>query len=227
MALQIAIDGPVASGKSTVARLLAQRLGFAFLDTGALYRAVTFAALERGSDPSNEAAMSALVASSPPAISPASESPFGCRITIDGRSLSEELFAPAVSQAVSLVAAMPEVRHKLVAVQRAFADERDVVMAGRDIGSVVLPDAGLKFFLTASVNTRVDRRYAELREAEVAVDRDALRREIAARDERDRLRAVSPLVKTPDAVEIDTSNLSVDQVVDKLYAQVRQHLRPL
>ena len=116
---------------------------------------------------------------------------------------------------------MPGVRRRLVAAQRGFAAGRDVVMAGRDIGTVVLPDAGFKFYLTASIDARTDRRLRELIAFGVSIDRDALRAEIIARDQRDTTRAVSPLAKAPDAVEIDTSSMTVDQVVDRIVRQVR------
>jgi len=214
--LQIAIDGPVASGKSTVARLLALRIGCLFLDTGALYRAVALSALEHGVTPDDEAAVSELLEAEPPEISADAAAELGYRLRIGGRSVAGELFAPAVSRAVSAVAAMPLVRKRLLTVQRDFAGDRTVIMAGRDIGSVVLPDASLKFFLTASLDSRVDRRFAELRTLGVEIDRQTLRDEIERRDERDRHRAASPLVKVPDAIEIDTSLMSVDQVVGEL-----------
>jgi len=127
-----------------------------------------------------------------------------------------------VSQAVSAIAANAGVRKHLIAAQRDFADDRDVIMAGRDIGSVVLPDASFKFFLTATVEARVDRRLRELRDKGIAIERETLTEEIARRDERDRTRKASPLIVAPDAIVIDTSALSVDQVVDLLEAKVRE-----
>lgn len=220
--LQVAIDGPVASGKSTVARLLAQRLGCIFLDTGALYRAVALLALERGLDAHDENAIAALLDDSEPQIAPDASAALGYRIRIDGRAVADELFSADVSRAVSPIAAMAPVRKRLLGVQRDFADERDIIMAGRDIGSVVLPNAEIKFYLTASVESRVARRYAELRSKNIDIDRDALHREIEQRDERDRSRPISPLVKTPDAMEIDTSHMSVREVVAELERRVRE-----
>lgn len=220
--LHIAIDGPVASGKSTVARLLAQRLGCAFLDTGALYRAVAFAVIQRGIAPTDERSVASLVEVADPQVIVDASKPLGYRIKIDGRTLGDELFSPSVSQAVSVIAANADVRHRLVAAQRAFAQGRDVIMAGRDIGSVVLPDATFKFFLTASVDARVDRRLRELHEKGIAIDRDTLKGEIERRDERDRTRKASPLVTAPDAVTVDTSSLTIDQVVDMLEERVRR-----
>ena len=219
--LHIAIDGPVASGKSTVARLLAQRLGCAFLDTGALYRAVAFAVIQRGISPADERSVASLVAIADPQVIVDPKVPLGYRIKIDGRTLGDELFTPAVSAAVSVIAANAEVRRHLVGAQRSFAQGRDVIMAGRDIGSVVLPDATFKFFLTASVDARVDRRLRELIDKGIAIERETLKTEIERRDERDRTRTASPLVTAADAVTIDTSSLSVEQVVDLLERRVR------
>jgi cytidylate kinase len=219
--LQIAIDGPVASGKSTVARLLAQRLGVMFLDTGALYRAVAFAALQRGVAPDDEAAVGALVQSADPHVDVDPSAGLGYRITIAGRALTDELFTPAVSQAVSAIAANAAVRSHLIGAQRSFADERNVIMAGRDIGSVVLPDATFKFFLTASLDARVDRRLRELHDRGIQIERETLRAEIERRDRRDATRRASPLVKAPDAIQIDSSTMTIDEVVDRLEETVR------
>lgn len=219
--VQVAIDGPVASGKSTVAHKLADRLGFVFLDTGALYRAVAYLALQRGVSPEDADAVEALIAHHTPEVITDEGDPLTYRIRIDGKLLGQELFALPVSQAVSPIAAMPAVRRKLVAAQRDFADDRDVVMAGRDIGTVVLPHAAFKFYLTASIEARTERRLRELIALGVSIEREALRDEIVARDRRDTMRAVSPLSKAPDAIEIDTSSLSVDEVVDRLAARVR------
>jgi cytidylate kinase len=214
--LHIAIDGPVASGKSTVARLLAAKLHCFFLDTGALYRAVALVALRRGIAPDDEAAVSALVETLDLQTAPDTTEPLGYSVIADGVRLGTELFAPDVSRAVSFVAAMPHVRARLIGAQRDFADGRDVIMAGRDIGSAVLPGARFKFYLTASVDARVDRRLAELRAAGNATTREQLKADIERRDARDTTRAASPLVKAHDAVEVDTSSMSVDEVVEKL-----------
>lgn len=225
MPLQIAIDGPVASGKSTVARLLARRLDCTFLDTGALYRAVALSVLQHGIAPDDERTVASLVLSADPKIVVDPKAPLGYKIRSEGRVLGEELFSPAVSQAVSAIAANAGVRKHLIAAQREFADDRDVIMAGRDIGSVVLPDATFKFFLTATVEARVDRRLRELHDKGNAIDRETLTKEIGRRDERDRTRKASPLVMAPDAIAIDSSTLSVEEVVDMIEAKVRE-VRP-
>jgi CMP/dCMP kinase len=218
--VHIAIDGPVASGKSTVARLLADRLGFAFLDTGALYRAVAHEALAQDI-PLEEDRVDELIAHHMPEVVLEDRDPLTYRIRIDGKLLGQELFALPVSQAVSPIAAMPKVRQRLVGAQRAFADGRNVVMAGRDIGTVVLPNARFKFYLTASVDARVDRRLRELHALGVLIDGPTLREEIIARDQRDTTRSVSPLARASDAIEIDTSHLTAEMVVDKLEQTVR------
>ena len=221
MPVQVAIDGPVASGKSTVARRLAGRLGFLFLDTGALYRAVAHLALERGVAPTDAQGVESLVVAHPPEVITDVADPLTYRIRIDGKLLGQELFALPVSHAVSPIAAMPGVRHKLIEAQRSFARGHDVVMAGRDIGTVVLPDADFKFYLTANLAARTDRRLRELIALGVTIDEDALRAEILARDERDTTRAVSPLAKARDAIEIDTSSMTVDEVVERLLREMR------
>lgn len=217
--LHIAIDGPVASGKSTVARLLAARLHCFFLDTGALYRAVALVSLRRAIAPDDEAAVGALADALDLQTAPDSAEPLGYSVIADGVRLGQELFSPEVSRAVSFVAAMPRVRARLIGAQRDFAEGRDVIMAGRDIGSAVLPKARFKFYLTATVDARVDRRLAELRAAGNPTTREQLRADIERRDARDTTRAASPLVKAADAIEIDTSAMSIDDVVEKL-AQV-------
>jgi cytidylate kinase len=217
--LQIAIDGPVASGKSTVAKELARRLHCVFLDTGALYRAVAYTALARGVDVQNEEAVSALLGSHPVRVM-VDDKARGYRITMAEKTLGGELFSAGVSRAVSPIAAMPNVRAQLIGVQREFADARDVVMAGRDIGSVVLPEAKFKIFLTATLEARVERRLAELHSAGVPMERAALYAEIRERDERDTSRSVSPLVRAAGAIELDTSQLSVAQVVEALLQRI-------
>jgi len=214
--LHIAIDGPVASGKSTVARLLATRLHCFFLDTGALYRAVALIALRRAIAPDDESAVGALADALDLQTAPDAAEPLGYSVIADGVRLGSELFSPDVSRAVSFVAAMPRVRARLIGAQRDFAQGRDVIMAGRDIGSAVLPHARFKFYLTATVDARVDRRLAELRAAGNATTREQLRSDIERRDARDTTRAASPLAKAADAIEIDTSAMSIDEVVEKL-----------
>ncbi len=221
--LRIAIDGPVASGKSTVAARLAQRLGCPFLDTGALYRAVALGALRRGLRPEDPAVCDVADAVR---VEPGEGcNPWQARIRLDGTTVGEDLFSPEVSRVVSAIAALPDVRRRLLPVQRKFADGRNVVMAGRDIGTVVLPDARPKFFLTASLPARAERRWRELRAQGAAVTREAVESEIAVRDRRDATRSVSPLRPAPDALIVDTSEMTADEVVEMLLRHIGETLR--
>ena len=193
----IAIDGPAGAGKSTVARAAAQRLGFTFLDTGAMYRAVAVAAAADGSDPA--------------AIARAARLELGDRVTLDGEDVTERIREPWVSEATSRVSSDPAVREALVELQQRILADGDWVAEGRDIGTVVAPDAEVKIYLTADPAERARRRAAEL-----GTDPDVVLREQAMRDERDRSRAVAPLVAAPDAVPVDTTGLTFDEVVEQI-----------
>ena len=201
----IAIDGPAGSGKSTVARAVAARLGLAYLDTGAMYRSVAFAALRRGIDPSDADPVGR--------VAEQVEIEVGDKVVVDGVDATVEIRGPEVTRAVSAVAANPAVRKEMVRRQREWAEANDGgVVEGRDIGSVVFPEADLKVYLTASDEERARRRSNEVRELaydEVAAD-------IARRDHVDSTRAASPLTKAEDAVEIDTSDKTVDEIVDQV-----------
>jgi cytidylate kinase len=197
----VAIDGPAGAGKSTVARGVARALGFTYLDSGAMYRGVALAALERGGEPAE--------------VAREIEVDLGERVLLDGRDVTEAIRAPEVSEAASRIAADPGVREALVAKQRALMASGDWVAEGRDIGTVVAPDAEVKVFLTASGEERARRRATEL-----GADADTVLAEQALRDERDRTRAHSPLEPAPGAVELDTTGLSVDQVVERIVGLV-------
>ena len=196
----IAIDGPAGSGKSTVARRVASRLGLAHLDTGAMYRSVAYAALQQGVDVDDADATAALATRTTIEVAPSG-------VRVDGVDATDAIRTEAVTQAVTAVAANPAVRAVMVERQRAWiAANNGGVLEGRDIGTVVCPDADVKVYLVADAETRASRRAAEHGEA-VAVD---MRR----RDHADSQRAVSPLMRADDAVEIDTTHLSIDEVVD-------------
>jgi cytidylate kinase len=214
----IAIDGPVASGKTTVARALARRLGILYLDTGAMYRALAALALAEGADVTDEEALLRLARRYPISVRLDAAAPLGLRIFAGPRELGRELFSNDVSTIVSAVARHAEVRAEMVDRQRAIAAGGPVVMAGRDIGTVVLPDAPLKVFLTASVDARVKRRLAELGAAGAAVDANVLRVQIAERDRLDETREISPLHAAEDAIVIDSSELSIEEVVARIAA---------
>lgn len=199
----IAIDGPAGSGKSTVARAVAERLGLEYLDTGAMYRAVAFAVLRAGGDPADAAFAASVARTIALDVEPG-------RVTVDGADATVEIRGPAVTRAVSAVAANPDVRAELVARQRDWAARRGGgVLEGRDIGTVVFPDAELKVYLTAEPDERALRRAREA----VDLDYDAVAADLTRRDRIDSTRRADPLTAAEDAVRIDTTGLSVAEVV--------------
>lgn len=210
----IAIDGPAGAGKSTAARMLAERLGYVLIDTGALYRAVALVAKERGVDWSDGPGLGEVARSLRLEFGPAE----GGRppLYVDGAPRSADIRREDVSQGASRVSAFPEVRAALLDVQRRMGEAGGVVMEGRDIGTVVFPDAEVKVFLTASVEARARRRHEELVARGVQPDLSAVRAEIEERDTRDSGRAVAPLRQAPDAVPLDTSDLGLMEVVERL-----------
>lgn len=219
--LQIAIDGPAASGKTTVARLLAQRLRILYLDTGAMYRALAYLALRTRTEADNESALVHLCAADAVRVTLDATAPLGFRIFVGADELEESVLqSNAVTAIVSTIAAHPHVREAMVAQQRHIAEEGPVVMAGRDIGTVVLPNARVKIFLTASVRARVERRQAQLEAAGVDVNAHRLAEEIEERDRLDRSRLASPLVPAPDAHVVDSSAMTAEAVVDEIAAIV-------
>jgi cytidylate kinase len=214
----VAIDGPVASGKTVAARALAASLGHLYLDTGAMYRAAAYLALHNGVDLDNERAILSLIEHHRIRLVPDEAVSAGYRVEIDGVDTGTRLFDPEVSSAVSTVAALPALRSAMVTEQRAIAGEGPVVMAGRDIGTVVLPDARFKFFLTASVEERADRRAKEFAERGIDVGIEEVREQIEERDRLDRNRAVAPLRPAEDALFIDSTSLQAADVLAKMRA---------
>ena len=206
----IAIDGPAGSGKSTVARALADRLGLAYLDTGAMYRSVTFAALRRGIDPSEAEQVARIVG--------AIELDVGRdRVMVDGVDATIEIRGPEVSRAVSIVAANPAVRAEMVRRQRAWVSAHDGgVLEGRDIGSVVFPEADLKVYLTADPEVRAQRRSREVTD----LDYETVAADLARRDALDQGRDTSPLVEAPDALVVDTTGQTIESIVELLTARM-------
>jgi cytidylate kinase len=197
----VAIDGPAGAGKSSVAKALAARLGFTYLDSGAMYRGVALAALERGLEPAE--------------IADDVRVELGDRVRLDGRDVTDEIRAPRVSEAASQAAADPQVRRAMAAEQRRLLSEGDWVAEGRDIGTVVAPDAELKVFLTADPEERARRRAVEL-----GVDPATVLAEQTIRDQRDLGREHSPLQAAGDAVELDSTGLTLDEVVDRIASLV-------
>jgi cytidylate kinase len=219
--LQIAIDGPAASGKTTVARRLAARLDVLYLDTGAMYRALAYEALHTRTDADSEEALARLCRDRAVRVTLDAGSALGFRVFAGDQELDEAtLQSNEVTAIVSTIAKHPGVRAAMVDEQRRIAGEGPVVMAGRDIGTVVLPHAPVKIFLTASVAARVERRLAQLQKAGVDISTHQLSAEIEERDRLDRSRAASPLLPAADAHEVDSSGLTADQVVDAICAIV-------
>jgi len=219
----IAIDGPAASGKSTVGKLVAQKLGFLLFDTGALYRAVTLAALQRGIPITDEARVSELARNIHIDLIPATADdgrPY--TVLVDGEDVTWDIRSEPVDAHVSTVSAYPGVREALKHQQRRIARRGRVVMAGRDIGTVVFPEAPLKVYLDASPQVRAWRRYIELRQRGEEPDFDEILAGVRHRDKIDSTRATAPLKIPEDALVIDTDNLSIDQVVDEIVQQARQ-----
>jgi cytidylate kinase len=219
--LQIAIDGPAAAGKTTVARATARRLGILYLDTGAMYRALASLALRTGTEVDNGAALARLMTAAPIEVELDDSALLGFRIVAGGRELDEAaLLSTEVTAIVSAVSAQAAVRTEMVNAQRRIAEKGPVVMAGRDIGTVVLPNAPVKIYLTASLPARIARRRAQLAAAGVDVDVHRLADEIEERDRLDQTRAVSPLAPAPDARIIDSSEIDAEGVVDEICAIV-------
>ena len=213
----IAIDGGVATGKSAVGRRVAEALGLPFVDSGLMYRATTRLAADRGIDPGDGDSVTKLAESVALKV-------IGERVWADGVEMTEGIYDADFADALPVVSAIPGVRRALVAQQRRLG-EGGVVMAGRDIGTVVFPDADCKFFLTASPDEKVRRRAAQFERRNEPVDKDAMRREVEARDEVDTHRAVAPLRPAADAVVIDTDRLQMDQVVDMILRRVSDRTR--
>ena len=213
--LAVAIDGPAASGKSVIGREVARRLGIRFLDTGIMYRAVTWASIRRGIDPGREHELTSVAACSEIRLTAACEED---RLLLDGNDITDYLRHREVDMAVSAVSAVSGVRRALVAQQRAIAEDGPIVMCGRDIGTVVLPDACVKVFLTATVEVRAQRRAAE--KASNA-DYEKILDELMRRDRIDSEREDSPLRPAPDAITIATDNMAIEEVVRTILSKVQ------
>ncbi|WLR56529.1 (d)CMP kinase [Mesobacillus subterraneus] len=211
--ISIAIDGPAAAGKSTVAKIVAEKLTYIYIDTGAMYRSLTYKALNKGASLDNEAELMKILNNTSIELMPGET---GQKVLLDGTEVTNEIRSAEVTNQVSYVAVHELVRKEMVKRQQQFAVDGGVVMDGRDIGTHVLPNAEVKVFLLASVEERAERRYAENTQKGFPSDLEKLKVEIAARDKIDSEREVAPLKKADDAVEIDTTSMSITAVVGKI-----------
>lgn len=209
MKINVAIDGPAGAGKSTIAKILAARFNLMYINTGSMYRAVTLYALENKIVPENISEICSLLHNLDMHFQ-------GDNLIVNAEDITDKLTIPYISQNVSSYAAIPEVRERLVELQRNIAKKYDVVMDGRDIGTVVLKDAAFKFFLTAAAEERAKRRYEELLSKGIEVNYQDILNDIIKRDYMDSHREVDPLRKAEDAIEIDSSFLSIEEVVDEM-----------
>ena len=220
--IQIAIDGPASSGKSTVAKIIAKDFGYTYLDTGAMYRAATYIALRNQISPDEPSQLLELLEQYPISFGRAET---GEQLVFVGDvDVTNPIRENEVTNAVSAFAAIPAVREKLVALQQEIAQQGGIVMDGRDIGTVVLPNAELKIFLVASVKERALRRFRENQEKGIELSLEKLEEEIAHRDFLDSTRKESPLKKADDAIEIDTTSLSIQEVVSKITNLIQEKL---
>ncbi|MBQ2642218.1 MAG: (d)CMP kinase [Eubacterium sp.] len=214
----IAIDGPAGAGKSTIAKIVAKELGFIYVDTGAMYRTLALACLREGIDQSDEEKV--VKKCNEVEVSLGYENGTQ-KVFLNGEDVSEDIRKEEVGNMTSVIAVYPEVREILVALQKEFASKNNVVMDGRDIGTVVLPNADLKVYLTASVETRAKRRYDELVEKGIDCDLKEIEKDIADRDYRDMNREVSPLKQADDAKLVDSSDMCIEEVVETIKGLVK------
>ena len=220
--IQIAIDGPASSGKSTVAKIIAKDFGYTYLDTGAMYRAATYIALQHQINPEESSQLLDLLDQYPISFGRSED---GEQLVYVGDvDVSHPIRENTVTNAVSAFAAIPAIREKLVALQQEIAQQGGIVMDGSDIGTVVLPKAELKIFLVASVDERAERRYKENLSKGIETDLETLKEEIAARDYKDSHRETSPLKQAEDAIYLDTTGLTILEVVDKIKVEAQKYL---
>ncbi len=218
--IRIAIDGPAASGKSTTAKQVAQRLGYLHLDTGAMYRAITLGVLKNGIDISAKEEVQSFAQAAELVVQ--AEGHRGNRIFLNKKDVTAEIRSPDVTKNVSAVSSYEAVRAVLVREQRKLAEDGGIVLEGRDIGTVVLPNAELKIFMVAAVFERARRRKKELLSAGIEIEDDEIVKEIEERDRKDSTRAVSPLKMAPDAIELDTSSLTIEEQVAFIVERARR-----
>lgn len=220
--LLITIDGPAGAGKSTASRLLADRLGYRYVDTGALYRGVAFIAQRRKVAPQDDAGLSSLLEGLALNFLPGTD---GQRLTANGEDITDAIRTPEIAMLASAVSARAVVRAFLLKIQRELGLQKAAVFEGRDMGTVVFPEADVKFYLDASTQVRAQRRFAEAK-AKSDVSIEAIERDMQLRDRQDSSRALAPLKPAPDAVMIDSTELGIEQVVEQMLAHVRAVLEP-
>ncbi len=219
MKIQIAIDGPSGAGKSTVAKALAAKMGIVYVDTGALYRTIGYYVRSKNADPKNAEAVEALL--------PEIELKLGYengtqQVYLNGEAMGDRIRTPEMSMYASAVSAIPAVRAFLLDTQRSIAQQNSVVMDGRDIGTVILPNANVKIFLTASDECRAERRYEELKAKGIETDYESVLADMIQRDRNDRNRAVAPAIAAPDAITVDNSGMTPDECSDAILKLVRE-----
>ncbi len=219
MGYNVAVDGPAGAGKSTIAKLVAKEMGYIYVDTGAMYRGLAIHFLKKGVDPEEKEAV--VEACRDAEVTIGYESGVQ-QIYLNGENVTDMLRTEEVGNMASRTSAIPEVREKLLELQRSLAREKDVIMDGRDIGTNILPDADVKIYLTASVETRAKRRYDELKEKGESCDLEEIARDIKDRDERDMTREIAPLKKAEDAVLVDSSDMSIEEVVSEICSLCRR-----
>lgn len=219
--ISIAIDGPAAAGKSTVAKIVAKRLSYIYIDTGAMYRAITWKAMKHHVDLENEQALFDLLKKTEIELQKTDK---GQNVYVDGQDVTNDIRLPEVSNHVSIVSKHEFIRKEMVARQKLLASDGGVVMDGRDIGTHVLPNAEVKIFLKASVDERAKRRHEENMKKRIPSDLEQIKSDIAKRDKLDSERKIAPLRKAQDAIEIDTTSLSIEQVVNQIMAIVSERI---
>ena len=219
MGFNIVIDGPAGAGKSTIARRTAQELSFIYVDTGALYRALAVFLVDEGVSPEDTEKVKEAIKSVKVSIAYENGEQ---QVLVNGKNVTDRLRAESVGNMASTISAIPAVRAALLDLQRDLAKAHDVLMDGRDIGTNVLPDAELKIYLTASVETRAERRYRDLQEKGVEKPLSEIKKEIEERDHRDMTRAIAPLKQAEDAVYLDTSHMNIDEVVEAIRQLYRE-----
>ena len=222
--MQVAIDGPASAGKSTVAKIIAQKLNFTYIDTGAMYRACTVIAKENNLDYGDEQGILAVIDRNEIQLKAVDGKQ---KVYAGDEDITRDVRLPEISANVSQVSALPKIREKMVSLQRKMAGEMNVVMDGRDIGTTVLPNAEVKIFLVATAHSRAQRRMLDLKQQGIKSDQtlQEIEQSIQERDYKDSHRQISPLKKATDAVEIDTTEMNIDQVVEAILARIKKYLK--